>query len=140
MQDVMKWVLTCQEPPSLNDVVAYGAQMGLHDIADDKKKIYRALKKLTDGIAKQVVVSTKDEDGYTAWHRLAGQFEPSLIAMRGEALSELNGMSKVPAKNPQDTKRLLNVFQNRRKIGEDVTGIGMDGLHLMSTILGFMDP
>ena len=98
MQEVMKWVLTCQEPPSLSDVVTYGAQMGLHDIAEDKKKIYRALKKLTDGIAKQVVVSTKDEDGYTAWHRFAGQFEPSLIAMMGEALSGLNGMSNFPAK------------------------------------------
>ena len=139
MQDVLTWIHTLEEAPDMQMVVNKGKEFNLHSIEEDKKKIWRALKKLTSGIAGQVIRSTKDEDGYLAWHRLANQFEPSLVAMRGEVLAELSVMSRSPAKTPADTKTMLAIFQAKRKRVEDITGEELGGIHMMSTLMGFID-
>ena len=139
MRDLLVSIHALEEAPTLQEVVKMGKEMGLDSIIADQKKIWRALKKLTEGEAKGIVISVKDEDGYTAWHRLAGQFEPSLVARRGEVLADISVMSRTLAKSLLGTKRLLNAFQNKRKLVEDITGVDLDGNHVLATLLGFVD-
>ena len=62
-QGIMKFILGCDEPPDLAAIVSEGLKHDVNSVAEDKKKVYRAIKKLTEGVAKQVVTGTRDEDG-----------------------------------------------------------------------------
>ena len=68
----------------------------------DRVKLWRSLKKLTDGEARKVIASVTAEDGYRAWQKLKQRFEPGLQAKRGQVLLELNSMIINPAKSPAE--------------------------------------
>ena len=80
--------------------------------------------------------NTKEEDGHLVWHRRTGQFEPSVVAMRGEALAELSVMTRSPAKTLAETNTLLAEFQAKRKAVKDITEVPLDGAHVLTTRLG----
>ena len=69
-------------------------------LIDDQVWVYRALEKLTDGEAKKVILSVKDEDGFRAWQKMRIRFEPTLVAKQGALLAEYGGMVAKPATNP----------------------------------------
>ena len=48
-------------------------------------------------------------------------------------------MSRHTAKTPRETKVLLANFQEKRKNVEDITGVEVDGQHMMGTLLNFID-
>ena len=73
--------------------------------------VWRALKGLTEGEARKVVVAVKEEDGFKAWQRLHQRFEPSLTARQGLVLSELGAMVRNPGKTPGDTRSLITELQ-----------------------------
>ena len=52
-------------------------------VTQDEVQVWRALKGLTDGEARKVVLSVRDEDGFLAWRKLCLHFEPTLAAMQG---------------------------------------------------------
>ena len=93
-------------------------------------------KKLPEGVAKQVVQATKDE---VAWHRFAGQFDPSLVAMRGDALADVAAIARHPATKPLETQQLLINFQAKRKRLEDITGEDTNGASIMSVRQSMID-
>ena len=115
LSEVLAWIHAQEEAPSLAEVAAKGLEHGVQGIAEDRKKIWRSIKQLTGGVARQVVQSVKDEDGWLAWHRLAGQFEPSLVAMRGEAIADIGVMARHPSANPLRAKTLLTDFLTKRR-------------------------
>ena len=139
LQAVLTWIHSLEETPTLDEIVAQGNLHGVQTIREDSRRLWRALKKLTEGVAKQVVQSTKEEDGYTAWHRLAAQFEPSLVAMRGNVLADVAAMAKPRASKPLETKQRLADFQAKRKKLEDITGEDMNGTHIMSVLQSMID-
>jgi hypothetical protein len=55
------------------------------NVTDDTVQVWRALKHLTDGEARKVVMAVKGECGFTAWQRLKFRFEPSLAAKQGQS-------------------------------------------------------
>ena len=54
--------------------------------------VWRALKRLTDGIAQKVIVNTRNENGFAAWLNLCKYFEPRIALQQGAALQELTKM------------------------------------------------
>jgi len=62
----LTWIHSLEEMPTLDEFVAKGIQHGVQTVREDSRKLWRAPKKLTEGVARQVVQGTKEEDGYTA--------------------------------------------------------------------------
>ena len=77
-------------------------------VREDSQKIWRALKKLTEGEARKVVVAVESEDGYKAWRRLDEYFEPSLAGKMGKVVAEFSELIKSPARNPEELRKLIN--------------------------------
>ena len=77
----------------------YGAK-----VTEDSVQVWRALKSLTGGEARKVVMSVKNEDGFKAWQKLHMHFGPSLSAKQGMALADFSGMVAKPATKPGETK------------------------------------
>ena len=106
----------------------------------DKVKLWRSLKKLTDGEAKKVVTAVKEEDGFRAWQKLKQRFEPGLQAKRGQILYELNAMIINPAKSPADLVTLVTEMDQKIKTIEDITGEKVGEMHMHSVLIGILDP
>ena len=98
-------------------------------IVKDQVLVWRALKGLTEGEAESVVLAVKDQDGWRAWQSLHRHFEPSLLAMQGRALTDFSTMINKPARNPEETRKLLVEFENRLKQLEDISGRAVDEMH-----------
>ena len=109
-------------------------------VLEDQVAIWRALKSLTDGEARKVVMSVGSENGFRAWQRLHMRFGPSLSARQGLVLMELSGMVAKPAKTPGETRFLITELERRVKLVEDVTGEDVSDNHVKSILVGFLDP
>ena len=70
LREVLMEIHGREENPSLGEVVQLGQQHGVGSIEADQRKIWRALKKLTGGEARQIIMNVKEEDGYEAWYKL----------------------------------------------------------------------
>ena len=117
----------------------WAGSVGQH-VVDDGVNIWRALKTLTEGEAKKVVLSVKDEDGFKAWQRLHQRFEPGLSARQGLVLSELGAMVRSPSKSPTEMRTMITELEQRIKQVEDITGRQIDEVHAKSILIGIMDP
>ena len=106
----------------------------------DQVKLWRSLKRLTDGEARKVVTSVKGEDGFRAWQKLRQRFEPGLQAKRGIILLELNGMVTRPAKTPSELVGLITEMEQKIKTIEDITGEIVGEMHAHSVLIGLLDP
>ena len=91
-------------------------------VTQDEVQVWRALKGLTDGEARKVVLSVRDEDGFLAWRKLCLHFEPTLAAMQGRVIAEFGAMVTKPAKDTAETRRLVTELDQRKKLVEDLTG------------------
>ena len=65
--------------------------------SEDAVMAWRALKRLTEGVAQKVVMNTRNENGFVAWNNLAKYFEPRLARQQGAALQELTRMILIRA-------------------------------------------
>ena len=106
----------------------------------DHIKLYRALKKLTNGESLKVVNSVQNEDGFRAWQKLRSRFEPGLQAKRGIILMELNNMQSSPAKNPAELVVLITELEQKIKTVRDITGEEVGEMHAHSVLIGILDP
>ena len=109
-------------------------------IAHDRVKIWRALRGLTEGEAKKIILSVKDEDGWLAWRRLCQHFEPGVAGRQGRVLAEFTALTANPAKSIAETRRLITEMATRMKAVEDITGQRIDDLHAKSVLLHMIDP
>jgi len=109
-------------------------------VARDQVQVWRALKGLTEGEAESVVLSVKDQDGWRAWQALHRHFEPSLLAMQGRALTEFSMMINKPARNPEETRKLLVEFEIKLKQLEDISGKAVDEMHSRGILISMLDP
>lgn len=109
-------------------------------VVGDTVQVWGALKALTVGEARKVIVSIKTEDGYRAWQKLHMHFGPSLASRQGLVLADPSGMVAKPAKTPNDTRTLVMELERRIKVAEDVTGELISENHTKSILVGILDP
>ena len=114
----------------------------VHDarVKGDQVQLWRALKNLTDGEARKVVTSVKEENGFRAWQKLHQRFGPSLSSKQGLVLMEFSGMVAKPAKTPTETRTLVTEMEQRIKLVEDITGTEVSENHVKSVLVGILDP
>ena len=65
-------------------------------VTGDHVQVWRALKGLTTGVARTVIMSVGAEDGFEAWRRLHMQFEPKLVIRQGQV--RFCGHGQAPSK------------------------------------------
>ncbi len=62
-------------------------------------------------------MNTRKENGFVAWNNPAKYFEPRLALQQGAALQELTRMILTRAKNPEETRKKLIIYQSKVKDG-----------------------
>ena len=102
-------------------------------------KLWRTLKRMTRGEAKDIVKSVGSQDGFVAWQKLAERFEQGIETRTGTALAELGGLIRKPAKGPKETKVLLTELDKRIKEVHDL-GDTVSDSHAKAVLIGFLDP
>ena len=109
-------------------------------VLGDHVQVWRALKHLTSGEARKIVMNVKGQDGFRAWQKLRLRFEPSLAAKQGIVLAEFSGMIARPAKTPAETVVLITEMEGRMKNIADLTGDEVSEMHAKSVLVGILDP
>ena len=109
-------------------------------ITNDQVQVWRALKGLTEGEARKVINSVKDEDGFRAWLKLNARFEPGLAVKQGMVLADFSGMILKPAKNTAETKALITEMERKMKIIDEVSNEPISDNHARSVLIGILDP
>ena len=103
-------------------------------------QVWRALKGLTTGVAKTVIISVGAEDGFEAWRRLHMQCEPKLVIRQGQVLADFAAKVSRPAKSIAETRELLTELERRMKMVRDMTEQGISDMHERSVLIGILDP
>ncbi len=120
MNEFLEQLGKLDDEPSPSFLQFYSGKI---DVELERVKMYRTLKKLTDGEAKKVVVAVKGEDGLEAWQRLVNNFEPTLAGRQGRALNELTDMIKKPAKTTEDTRHMIVELMEKIRIAEELAAV-----------------
>ena len=102
--------------------------------------LFRFLKRYTGTEARRVVLGVPEDNGWEAWRRLHQQFEPATVTREAQVLSRYTNMVTKKARNPRETKTLLNELSERAKRVEEVIGKPIEDRHAMSVIAGILDP
>ena len=105
-------------------------------ITNDQVQVWRALKGLTEGEARKVINSVKDEDGFRAWLKLNARFEPGLAVKQGMVLADFSSMILKPAKNTTETKGLITEMERKMKTIEEVCQDPISEGHSKSVLIG----
>ena len=109
-------------------------------VLDDEIHVWRALKGLTGGVARTVVMSVSEENGFEAWRRLHLQFEPKLTIRQGQVLAEFAAMVSRPGKTITETPDLIAEKDRKLKLIRDLTHEGVSDVHALSVLIGLLDP
>ena len=109
-------------------------------VLDDEIHVWRALKGLTGGVARTVVMSVSEENGFEAWRCLHLQFEPKLTIRQGQVLAEFAAMVSRPGKTITETRDLITEMDRRLKLIRDLTHEGVSDVHTRSVLIGLLDP
>ncbi|MDA8582758.1 hypothetical protein N9L68_00965 [bacterium] len=117
----------------------FSAQLG-ESVTSDSVNVYRALKQLTMGEARNLVLAVKEEDGFLAWQRLHRRFEPELEARQGIVLAQLAELVKKAGKSPSETRKLVTILEGRITVAEELTGKAIDDSHAKSILIAMLDP
>ena len=124
-----------QETDVIDELWRHARETKYGKVMEEHTKLWRLLRRITDGESKKVVMSVKDEDGFRAWQRLKQRFEPGLAARQGIVMAEFSGMVARPAKSPGATVALLTEMDRKMKLVEDVTGEEVSEMHARSVLL-----
>ena len=109
-------------------------------VGKDQVNIWRALKKLTGGEAKKIVMSVRNENGWEAWLRLRQRFAPFLAAKQGAVLADFSGMVAKPAKTPHELMVMISDMDRKIKYIEDVNQEEVPSIMAKGVLIGIMDP
>ena len=102
--------------------------------------VHQALKSLTEGEARCVIMSIPGGNGFQAWRALHQRHGLSLLAQQGKAMSDVVQLIQKPAKTPADTRTLVTELERRVRISEEISGKAMDDMHVKSVLIGVLDP
>jgi hypothetical protein len=103
------------------------------------EQLYRFLRRFTEGEARRVVQSVREDNGFEAWRKLHQQYEPSLVMREAQAMAQFTSMVNRRAKGPAETRTLMLELEERAKRVEELTGETVDDRHMMSVIMGILD-
>jgi len=133
--------------PGMRQVMEEAAKKG---VTEDWKKrgrdLHRALKNFTDGDAKKIIMTVKEENGWAAWKELCMNSESGINARMSAALQEVTGILKKPAGSPLETRKLIPELERRFKETEELMEQGgasttvMDDTWKKAMLLGIIDP
>ena len=101
--------------------------------------VYRALKALTEGEARQVVQAVAGENGFAAWNQLHRRFGLSVAAKQGKAVCDVTSMVAKPAKSVAETRTLVTELERRVRVAEDIIGKAMDEVHVKAILASVLD-
>ena len=65
------------------------------------------------GVARTVVMSISEENGFKAWRRLPLQFEPELTILQGHVLVEFAAMVSRPGKTITETRDVITEMDRK---------------------------
>jgi hypothetical protein len=102
-------------------------------------QLWRLMRRFTDGEARRVIMSIRNDNGYEAWRKLHQQFEPSVVMREAQAMAQFTGMVNRRAKTPAETRTLMLELEERARRVEELTETPPDGRHVMSVIMGILD-
>ena len=140
MENFLKDIEAEDKEPIDGKFVADHMQLYGPKVTGDSVQVWRALKNLTSDEARRIISSVKNEDGFLAWKQLVENYEKGADAKVGVALAELSGMVMKPARNPSETRNLINELEIRKKVVEDLTSDSIHYMHYKSVMLGILDP
>ena len=109
------------------------------NIFDESITIWRALKAMTAGDARDVVMAVQEENGFEAWRELNTFYKPSLNAQQGKVLADFGNLVLHPAKTPSETRQKLLEFEKRRQMVEEIIGMRVDDLHAKTVLISIID-
>ena len=132
LQEILKWIASQEK---LED--GWTARMSKdkdidmdedtkEDILKESTKLWRCLKALTAGDAKNTVKSVEGQDGFKAWYELLGFYQPQVEARSGSTLAELSNMVKDPAKDISQMRTKVVGMDIKMKKIKEVTGQAAD--------------
>ena len=84
------------------------------------------------GVARTVVMSVSEENGFEAWRRLPLQFEPELTILQKQVLAEFAAMASWPGKTITETRDFLTEINRKLKLIRDLTHEGVSYVHVRS--------
>ena len=141
-QRMLGWHNCCKEkdiPVDSSTLAKWAGVLGTK-MTGDHVQVWRALKGLTTGVARTVIMSVVAEDGFEPWRRLHMQFEPKLVIRPGQVLADFAAMVSRPAKSIAETRELLMELERRMKMVRDLTEQGISDMHARSALIGILDP
>ena len=109
-------------------------------VTGDRVQVWRALKALSEGEARDVVLSISDENGFVAWKSLGDNFEPGLASKQGRVVFEFGNMVTKPARNPEELRTLIVEMEKKMKLVVEITKEIISSAHAKGVLVGIMDP
>ena len=139
MKKILNDIEKYSETPDQTFLEQLALAEGKRWIVEDKEIVWRALKTLTKGEARNIVEAVKNEDGYEAWRELNHNFEPALQNKQGTSMAEVVGMVNFKCRTPAGTRRALTELERRRTLAEELSKEAVSSTTLKAVLLGFMD-
>ena len=65
---------------------------GLGECWERPEQLWRLMRRFTDGEARRVVLSVREDNVYDAWSKQHHQSEPSIVVRKTQAMSQFTGM------------------------------------------------
>ena len=90
-------------------------------VLSDSVQVWRALTGLTSGVARTVVQSEMNEDGFEAWRRLHHQFEPKLVIKQCQILAEFAAVVMHPADGVTETRSFVTELERKMGLIRELT-------------------
>ena len=85
MQKFLEEIARRRDAPVDDAMVRKWASLG-GKVTGDRVQVWRALKALTAGVARTVVMSVTAENGFETWRKFHLQFEPKMVIRQGQVL------------------------------------------------------
>ena len=136
MKHILETIGKMKDDASERWVTSQGYTYG--PLGAEVTKLYRALKGLTDGEARNVLEGAHKEDGFEAWQMLVRRFEPGVAVKEGMAMAEFSGMILKPAKAIDETRILVTEMERKMRLAEEFCGTITDN-HAKSVLAGILD-
>ena len=117
----MLWFLDAiskQRDQQISDSFKQTWQFLGHKVLDDEIHVWRAPKGLTVGVARTVVMTVSEENGFEVWRRLHLPPQPKLTIRQGQVLAEFAAMVSRTGKTITETRDLIT--EMHRQLNQSV--------------------
>ena len=138
---ILEWIEEKEElSMHWKDIITNDKPFGFKaELLDEDVNLWRYLKGITAGDARDTVKSVGDEDGFRAWHELHKYFMPQLEARQSEVITDFSEMVKKPAQDISEMRKLLTEMQKKMTDVEKITGERVQEAHAKSILISILD-